>query len=212
MPQREPLFNFSEPAPVWLGAVLVLAFIVQSFSPDDVRSIIYAYALLASENGEIALNRGGISNLWSLGLHGFLHASWMHLIINSLMIAVFGVLVARVGGTAKFLLIFGLSVIAGGFSQWGYWILAVETSSALGASGGASGLFAAGAWVMGGRKKLVQFGFGWLFINVAIEFFGAVGFITERFAWPAHLGGFVMGGVLSMILLRPNSTIFTFTR
>lgn len=217
MAQREPIFNFTEPAPVWLAGLLVLGYLITSFAPSGLREVLLSYALMVSDNGNVMINRGGISNYWSLALHALLHADFMHLIVNTLMITVFGVLVCRVGGKgwrrhARFLALFWLSVIAGGLSQWAFWNFTGETASALGASGGASGLFAAGAWVLGGHKKVLQFGLAWFVINMVLEFMGSSGLTSEQYAWPAHLGGFVAGAVLSMIMLMPSSTRFTITR
>jgi len=224
---REPIFNFAEPVPVWFCAVLIAAHAVLVFAPVGLEADVREWALLAAIDGKVDLDRRGISNAWSLLLHGFLHGDWGHVLMNSGMIAVFGVLVCRAArpsktfggdsqgawrGPARFFAIVIGSIIAGGLTQWGYWIATDATASAVGASGGASGLFAAAGWVLGGRKRLLQFGGAWILLNILLALGGQFGLLPSLIAWPAHLGGYVGGALLAIIMLRPSSTDFVITR
>ncbi|MEE9348061.1 MAG: rhomboid family intramembrane serine protease [Robiginitomaculum sp.] len=218
MAARQPIFNFTEPAPVWLGAVLIAAHALMQFAPQELGNSFYNLAVLAARDGNVLLGRGGVGSFGSLALHGLLHADWGHVLINSAMIAVFGVLVCRAargsGGATwrangRFLTIFVLSIIAGGLAQWLWWALSHGTGQAVGASGGASGLFAAAAWVLGGKERVLKYGLGWIAVNILMA---AGGFMGSQIAWAAHLGGYLGGALLALVFLRPNSTNFVITR
>ncbi len=221
MSSREPVFNVSEKTPIWLAAVLVVAHGISAYAPEPLRVAFREWGLLAAVNGNVDLDRGGIPNAASLLLHGLLHGDWGHVLMNSAMIAVFGVVVVKAGrfsgpsdwrGPARFFAIFCLSVIAGGLAQWGYWMALSDTGSAVGASGGASGLFAAMAWVTGGKSRLLKFGLGWAVLNVLIVTAGTIGLMPSMIAWPAHIGGYIGGALLAMVMLRPGTTPFVITR
>jgi len=139
--------------------------------------------------------------------------------MNAGMTIVFGIAVIRGAkllatskgkpstATRDFFLIFFAGVIIGGLFQWGWWAVInaqLTATGAVGASGGASALFAAGAWAIGGRNKMVQFGFGWVIINVVMVL--AEKFIGISIAWPAHIGGYIAGMILAPLFVKPNST------
>lgn len=217
MSQREPIFNFSEPAPVWLCGFLILIHIIVSFAPEAVVGFLSNLGTLASTGTPLGNLRSGLENIPSLFLHGFLHADTMHLLFNSGMIAVFGVLICRTAGRgwrrhARFLAIFLISVCIGGLAQLLWWKLSGTPGYAIGASGGASGLFAAAAYVLGGNRQMIRWGLVWIVINALIVSFEYVGFSVYSTAWAAHLGGYVGGALLALFMLRPNSTDFRVTR
>ena len=89
------------------------------------------YALFADSQEWLPL-------LWTPITYAFLHEGWEHLLINVAWLAIFGTPVARRYGPTGFLVIFGLSAIAGAF------FFAVTTLPEMqilvGASGGISGL------------------------------------------------------------------------
>lgn len=220
MSQREPLFNFSEPTPVWTAGVLIALHLIYTLLPASLTELVRSYCLLAAWNGDVFIDRGGPSSIPSLLLHGALHSGWSHVLVNSGMIAVFGVLVCRVAGrgaqgSSRFLLVFLGSIVAGGLAQWLWWIATHSSGAAIGASGGGSGLFAAAAYVLGGRKQLIQWGLAWVIINMVIVLAENVGLSLlggGGIAVPAHLGGYLGGALLALWLLPPNSTGFKITR
>ena len=157
----------------------------------------------------------------SLFGHGFLHGSWTHLLMNIGMLVVFGVVTIqgvklhattrgrRSNGIVEFFAIFLFAVVIGGLAQWLQWSVMNAQGSALGASGGVSGLFATAAWAMGGKKKMLQFGVGWLVINLVLIFAGELLTGGAGIAWASHLAGYAAGAMLAPFMVRPNSTGFS---
>ena len=104
-------------------------------------------------------------------------------------------------------------VIIGGLFQWAWWAVMNDTASALGASGGAAALFAGGAWVLGGKLRLVQWGIVFGIINVIM----VIGTYAQPdpsggIAWAAHIGGYVGGAIFAAIFLPPRSASFGMIR
>lgn len=213
---REPMFNFTEKAPAYLVGIFIVIQAVMIFVPDALWQVILRFGVLRPLGSP---GTDGLSYAISLVGHGFLHGGWGHVLLNSGMIIVFGIATIRgakalaaVKGrgpkpTRDFLLIFFAGVIIGGLFQWGWWAAInahLTMTGAVGASGGASALFAAGAWAIGGRDKMLQFGFGWAMINLIIVLLE--NFIGMNIAWPAHIGGYVAGMIFAPYLVRPSAT------
>ncbi|MEP3892202.1 MAG: rhomboid family intramembrane serine protease [Hellea sp.] len=213
---REPLFNFTEKAPAYLAGIFIAIQALMMVTPGALIGMIDRFGVLrplGTSGADI------VSHAVSLIGHGFLHGGWGHVIMNSGMTIVFGIAVIRGAklqakdkgraprATRDFLLTFFAGVIIGGLFQWGWWASTnaqFTVTGAVGASGGASALFAAGAWAIGGRHKMIQFGLGWAVINavmVLLESFTGIGI-----AWPAHIGGYVAGMILAPLFIKANST------
>jgi len=213
---REPMFNFTEKAPAYLAGMFIAVQAVMMFIPGALFAALDKFGVLRP------LGTSGtdlMSHSSSLIGHGFLHGGWGHVIMNAGMTIVFGIAAIRGAkllatskgkpstATRDFFLIFFAGVIIGGLFQWGWWAVInaqLTATGAVGASGGASALFAAGAWAIGGRNKMVQFGFGWVIINVVMVL--AEKFIGISIAWPAHIGGYIAGMILAPLFVKPNST------
>jgi membrane associated rhomboid family serine protease len=152
---------------------------------------------------------------WRVASAIFLHAGWMHLLLNSATILAFGSPIERLWGKARVLTIFFVAALAGN-------LLSVFFSSrpatpSVGASGGAFGVLAA-YWLalilvrLPKHRKfkrrlvillsaviVVDIGVGLLTeTNTVAEFIGA------RIDNWAHLGGFASGLILSFFL-RPRT-------
>lgn len=90
----------------------------------------------------LALSREGIRNgsWWQFLTHAFLHAGFWHLFFNLLVLWLAGNPVERFLGTAKFLVVYGLSVLGAGLFQV---FCGSPNALLLGASGGVSGVVVA---------------------------------------------------------------------
>lgn len=218
-PYREPMFNFTEKAPAYLAGVFIAIQAVLIILPNPLMSLLYKFGVLHPLG---APGSHGLTHLISLVGHGFLHGGWGHVLMNSGMTIVFGIAVIRGAkllanlrnktstATRDFFLIFFAGVIIGGVFQWGWWGATnaqLTNTGALGASGGASALFAAGAWAIGGRDKMIQFGLGWLVINALMVLLE--NFIGMSIAWPAHIGGYIAGMIFGPLFVSANSTKLT---
>lgn len=216
---REPMFNFTEKAPLYLAGAFILIHIVLEFMPRGLLGFIDRFGVLrplGTPGSDV------ISHAVSIIGHGFLHGGWGHVIMNSGMTIVFGIAAirgARLFAASKgkqssasrdFFSIFFAGVIIGGLFQWGWWAAInaqLTATGALGASGGASALFAAGAWAIGGRDKMIQFGLGWAVINAVMVLLET--YIGIGIAWPAHVGGYIAGMILAPLLVKASSTKLT---
>jgi len=140
----------------------------------------------------------------------FLHAGFIHLFFNAMLILQTGELVAErfgrdVGGMLRFLALFFAAGAAGAAAyvaiNWG------SSIPAVGASGAACGLFAAYLmapypdWRVALRAKpVLQMGFFFLLVNVALAALARFTGVLP-IAWEAHLGGFIAGASLYPMLL-----------
>ena len=180
MQNTEPMFNISERAPLWLAGVFLIIHAFLQIIPNTLEHYIAYYGVLRPLNVPVST----VSKTVSVVLHGFLHGDWAHVIINCFMCIAFGVVTIKgiklqqtsrgkaAKATSKFLMIFLFGVIGGALAQWLWWSLPVSHhplgTGALGASGGASALFATAAWALGGRSKLLSFGLAWTVINLSL--------------------------------------------
>lgn len=138
---------------------------------------------------------------------GFLHGDWLHLILNMYVLYMFGPLVMQVFGVAGFLIIYLGSILVGNlFCLYHY--RNVPFYSAIGASGGISGLIFAAVILDPVNIKL-----GILFLPIAIPgyIFGALYFgysvymmlnprMNDNIGHAAHLGGAFFGLVYGVII------------
>ena len=213
---HEPMFNLREKAPLVLFGILAAVHILRLVAPDSLLNTLLPWLFLQP------LSTQGLPIVQSLSSvlgHGLLHADFMHLIMNGFMIVAFGVVTIQgvradirmkrhpLSPVQKFWLIFIIGVIGGGIFQWGWWSLAnTVNAGAVGASGGASALFATMAYAIGGRDRMLKFGLGWLVVNIVLALIGPV--LGSNIAWAAHLGGYVIGIIMARLWVRPNSTAF----
>ena len=149
-----------------------------------------------------------ISGLLTLLSSGLLHAGWIHVLVNAIMLVWFGLPVARALGP--------------GAAPWGYWMLlfagAVIAGSAfylalvdntapylVGASGGTSGLVAAALLLgaNGGKRALWSPGFlmpTGIFVLINVLLVYAAPYSGILVSWEAHAGGYVFGALLMAVL------------
>jgi membrane associated rhomboid family serine protease len=138
---------------------------------------------------------------WRLFTALFVHANWLHLLMNGMALWMFGSAIEKTMGHWRFLLIFLMAGAAGNFiSAW-----QAHYDIAVGASGGIFGLigaFAVAVWRLNGpihaglRRRLL----GFLGVMVASDF--TVGWLEPLVDNLAHAGGFAAGLLLSLALGR----------
>lgn len=225
---HQPIFR-SPPVVPGLIAVLVAIHAGLSFAGENWQVwSLYALAFIPARYGSEAFPMIAGSQIWGFITYAFLHADWMHLLFNCLWLLIFGTVVARFLGPAKFLLLSAASAAGGALVtlvlHWG------QSYVMIGASGADSGLMAAAVPIIYGRetgwagwsagdpattqplsiaglmtnRNAIVFTAVWLAITL---FSGATGFTGNSFmaggqiAWEAHIGGFI-SGLAAFYLLR----------
>ncbi|MBX9943216.1 MAG: rhomboid family intramembrane serine protease [Reyranella sp.] len=138
----------------------------------------------------------------------FLHGGWLHLGINMVTLAAFGVPVVRMLGARRFLLFYLSAGIVAGFVH--VFFFPDSGDPVVGASGAISGVFGAVLMLMrhvGSLPSLLPIAGIWIALNV---FFGVVGGTPgaggESIAWTAHIGGFLYGlATIRLFMPRPDA-------
>jgi len=145
----------------------------------------------------------------------FLHAGWWHLLGNMLFLFVFGDNVEDAFGHVRYLLFYLVCGVLAGLAQV---LLAPDASlPGVGASGAISGVLAAYLIMFGTNPVRVLLGFfplvvpAYVMIGVWIllQFFNGLAGVAQTaqsggVAYGAHIGGFV-GGIVLTLVLRPSS-------
>jgi membrane associated rhomboid family serine protease len=190
---HEPRFSFT----VALLIVNAVVFVIQLISANfphgqEIQGNYFALSLDGLEHYRI----------WQLLTFQFMHASWMHLIFNSLAIFFFGRSVETILGRSRFLAVYFSSGIIGGAVQmlFALWRPDFFGGAVVGASAGAYGLVAAFA-VINWTERFTLFIYFipvamrgktllWVSIGLAL-----VGLLTpgSGVANAAHLGGILTG-------------------
>jgi len=180
-----------------LVAIVGIHAYVSALPEKQLATIYFDYALIPGRFTE--LHDYSPAGLLTFLTHALLHANWAHVLANSYALLLFGLLSERFLGTARVILVYLASAIAGGLA-----FMALEPQAfvpLVGASGAISGLF--GAAIVSAppasRKSLATNAVIWLFLNVGMPALGSIG-AGPRIAWEAHLGGFVVGLVMGWIL------------
>lgn len=213
----EPMFNLREKTPLVVFSILIAFHIFKYVLPNSLLNLALPWLILFPlGSGEVTT----LQNFISLLGHSLVHGDLSHLLMNGFMIVAFGIVTLSglrenlslrpsfYTPIQKFYLIFILGVIVGGLFQWGWWALSQTTGAAIGASGGASALFATMAYAIGGRDRMLKFGLGWGVGNILLALIGPQ--LGIHIAWAAHVGGYVLGMILARIWVRPTSASFRF--
>ena len=129
---------------------------------------------------------------WQLLTSGFAHIELWHIGFNMLALYFLGPQLEAVLGRVRFLALYLVSLLSG--SALVYW-LADERSATLGASGAVFGLIGAllvVAQKVGGDVRSLLI---WLGLNVFITF------AVPNVSWQGHLGGFIGGFLVGLVLV-----------
>jgi membrane associated rhomboid family serine protease len=120
----------------------------------------------------------------------FAHVNIVHLVINMWALWIIGKLLEKEFGPTKFLLIYMLGGIFGGFA----FLLFNNGIPAVGASGAIFALLGILLPFTRYSKSLLQV----IALNVV------VGFLLPNIAWQAHIGGLIGGFLMGIYLYEPN--------
>jgi membrane associated rhomboid family serine protease len=137
---------------------------------------------------------GGVAggDVWQLVTSMFTHVEVFHIGFNMLALWILGPQLETVLGRVRFLGVYLLSGLVGSAAV--YW-LSSEVTPTLGASGAIFGLM--GALLVLAHKVRADMSqlLMWIGLNAALTFFG------RGISWQGHVGGFVGGVVLAVILV-----------
>lgn len=207
----EPVFDLPGTL-VGIVAVLVGVHLLRAFltpGQDDLILALFAFIpdRYVLEAGQPAYPGGWGAMAWTFLSHAGLHGSWMHLLLNAVMLAAVGRLVIHRLGAVRFLALVVASAAAGAAAH-----LAVEWGSGapmIGASGVVFGVLGASLrfafvpyWLplpsafQALRSPRVRgFVLALVVMNLVLVVFGASPFGGDEgeVAWAAHLGGFLAG-------------------
>ncbi len=200
-PPREPMINLPPATKfmvlAWLGLHLLTTMLL---TPPQIYD---TYMMLGFVPGWYS---GALPFSWPALTgpltYAFLHGSWPHVLMNSVMMMAFGAGMERAAGTKNMFVIFFASSLCAALIHGLFF--SGSTEPVIGASGGISGLFGAllvmlnragalggGGGTPGTKKSLWPLVLLWLAITVAFGFMQAPGGGT--IAWAAHIGGFLCG-------------------
>ena len=158
-------------------------------------------------NGIFAVEAWSPEGLIGLITSPLFHASWSHIISNSVPFVILGVLIAF-EGSRRFWLVTGITAISSGLFAW---IINAPHTHTVGASGVVFGYF---GYLMVRAFFAPSLGRGILYGVIALvvgAVYGATMF-TGIFAagvhvsWQGHLGG-AIGGAIAAYLLRPQRRV-----
>jgi membrane associated rhomboid family serine protease len=218
LPEEGPQPFLRLPWAVSALAGLMLAIqAVLSFIPAQADSILFNYGFVPARYSPSFLTAHGIDggSLLDRALpfvtYMFLHAGWMHVIVNTVWLLAFGAVVVRRFGNARFFLFFLICGVAGAALH-----LALNWDSVapvVGASAAISGLMAAAFRLIGRdgdaftapqplapifSRQILIWSAVWIAINIAAGVTGVgAGPGIQLIAWEAHLGGFAAGLLLA---------------
>jgi membrane associated rhomboid family serine protease len=169
-----------------LGIVILIVFMLQNIFPSSFGS----FVLVSSQV---------LQQPWSLVTYIFLHANGNHLVSNLFPLSLFGLILERIIGSRRFLIIFFTAgIMAGIISTFFY-------SSVIGASGA---IFSIMGVLVGIRPKMTVLAFGVpipmiaaVALWVMLDFAGVL--IPTSIANVGHLAGLSAGVVFGM-WLRPK--------
>ena len=167
--------------------------------PGRLRISAELLTLLGSKN-----NMGILAGeYWRAGTSMLLHGGLLHIAVNGYALYVLGIVLEKLYGTRRYLLLFFMSGLAGAAASYLF-----TPQNSVGASGAIFGLL--GAAVVFGlrfktvlparvRRALTRGLLPWVALNVAI------GFIYPNIDNAAHMGGLVGGSLIALFLGTPLS-------
>jgi membrane associated rhomboid family serine protease len=191
------LMFMGRPEPVTLALLVVLA-VVYLVGDVFLSSNLQERFLLWAGNSSATIQEG---EWWRIFTALFLHANWLHLTMNGAGLWIFGTAVEKTMGRWRFLVIFLLAGALGNLASASM----AHYDVAIGASGGIFGVigaFTVAVWQLRSpmyhalRRRLLVV----LALMVATDL--TIGGLEPQVDNLAHVGGFVSGILIAMLLYR----------
>src|SRR5699024_6032466 len=142
---------------------------------------------------------------WRAFTSMFLHIGFLHLFMNMLALYFLGVLLERIYGTKRFIVIYILSGIAGSLTSFAF-----STSMSAVASGALCGLFGALLFFGVNYKNLFFQTMGKNVIFILILNL-VIGIVIPNIDMGAHLGGLITGFLAATITSLPKKRNYKFS-
>lgn len=151
--------------------------------------------------GAVRVSQGSIAQIipgvsdgawWQVVTSAFTHVSVTHIGVNMLALWFLGPPVEAVLGRARFLAVYGVSLLAGSAAVM---LFSAPNGQTLGASGAIFGLFGAFGVVtlkVGGDLRGIGM---WLGLNLLITF------TVPHISWEGHLGGLIGGALVTAVIV-----------
>jgi membrane associated rhomboid family serine protease len=203
-PPSEPMFNLPRMTKllvlVNLGVFLVTEYFPSWLGDEQLYDLAF---ISARYSGDMDF---GMAALTSPVTHLFLHAGWLHLLMNMGSLLAFGAGLERAIGGKKLLALYLASGLVGALLH--LLVYPHMQIPMIGASGAVSGLFGGILMMMyysggmgTGYRKLLPFVLIWVGMAGFFGFFGVPG-TDNPIAWTTHIGGFLGGMALYRPILR----------
>ncbi len=207
--RSEPVFNLP-PVVQALCLINTSVFLLQTFFPRLMTdSLLDQLAFVPTRY--MGVEPLTLPEIASPLTHMFIHASWLHLLMNMAMLMAFGAGLEKTMGGKKMLLFYFATGLCGAAIHTVFY--PHSTLPMIGASGAISGLFGGvvllmyDAGMMGAKpagqglmsyRTLLPVVLVWIGVSVFFGFFGMPG-LDNPIAWDVHVGGFISG----LLLYRP---------
>jgi len=217
IPIRDTAPCYSKPVVTWsIMAICIVVFITMYLLPDQLSyRLLHLYGMVPVRyvNGWAGNFGLPFDGYLSFVTNLFLHASWLHLLMNVWFLWIFADNVEDRMGHLPFL---GFYLLCGIFATWLQWYFDPELAiPVVGASGAIAGVLGAYFFLYPLERVVVLI--PPLVFNIpAIAFLGVwilwqlhnatTAMLFERVtdvAWWAHLGGFIAGSLLYRFFLKP---------
>ena len=173
---------------------LILEFLGTTESASFMMQYGAVYPTYITENGEY----------WRFFTATFLHFGLQHLLNNMVMLGAAGQILERALGKIKYLLLYILAGIGGCVLSYLQMMHSGEYAVAAGASGSIFGIIGALAWILilhkGNYETLT--GKGMIMMIILSLYYGASSGDVDNWG---HIGGFLMGFIISIIFYRRNT-------
>jgi len=211
-------FEFKSPPYVSWGliaanvAVFLYMLSIDADALNDKTAVILALAFTPAEIGHHNVVLPAYVP-WEVTLvsYAFLHASWLHIIGNMAFLWVFGDDVEDALGHLRFIVFYLLCAVAGAI---GFWLSDPASNVPLvGASGAIAGIVGAylllhpcrKIWVLAFMRIPLHLAAEWVLgFWLALQFVNIFIGADKEVAWWTHIGGFVAGLALVVVMRQPG--------